>query len=134
MENSGASGFFFFWHSVHLFYRSCKYELHLTLKPSGSWHRQIGSTYVHLESGSATTQQRNLPVVSELSVGYRSSKDLDWFDSGAETMAVVRRATESWEDIFYLLFSSCLSRQPTAVMRAAPFPLPSSDSRKVTSH
>lgn len=30
--------------------------------------------------------------------------------------------------------SSSLWRQPTAVMRAAPLPLPSSDSRKLTSH
>lgn len=30
--------------------------------------------------------------------------------------------------------SSSLWRQPTAVMRAAPFPLPSSESRKFTSH
>jgi len=37
-------------------------------------------------------------------------------------------------DVFYLLLSSCLRRQPTAVMRAAPFPLPSSDSRKLTLH
>lgn len=37
-------------------------------------------------------------------------------------------------DSIYLLFSSCLSLQPTAVMRAAPLPLPSSDSRKFTSH
>lgn len=44
------------------------------------------------------------------------------------------RGTNRYEDIFYLLFGCCLSRQPTAVMRAAPFPLPSSDSRKVTSH
>lgn len=33
---------------------------------------------------------------------------------------------------FYLLFSCSRSLQPTAVMSAAPFPLPSSDSRKLT--
>lgn len=44
------------------------------------------------------------------------------------------RVEQQEEPPHWFWASSSLWRQPTAVMRAAPFPLPSSDSRKLTSH
>lgn len=46
----------------------------------------------------------------------------------------VEQQDEGAEPPHWFWASSSLWRQPTAVMRAAPFPLPSSDSRKLTSH
>lgn len=86
--------FFFFLYSVHLIYRSGKYELKLTIKPSGSWHRPNNQSYViylHLESGSATTQQRKPSILSDMLVAYSSSTHLAWFDSGAETLGMMRK-------------------------------------------
>lgn len=66
-------------------------------------------------------------------VGSRTKRDKGREQKGGQRGNLV----ESWRgrtDIFYLLLSSCLSRHPTAVMSAAPLPLPSSDSRKLTLH
>ena len=62
--------------------------------------------------------------------GYRGNCSMNTEDRGGRVDPAGRRTEPQcccWR-------SSSLWRQPTAVMRAAPLPLPSSESRKVTSH
>ncbi|TNN52648.1 hypothetical protein EYF80_037158 [Liparis tanakae] len=53
-----------------------------------------------------------------------------------ESLLIVEQTMVTFIIVEHLIVkcSSDLTRQPTAVMRAAPFPLPSSDSRKLTLH